>query len=118
MSEFREEDHPRDEDGKFTAGEGGKRDSPSTSKNNKTAATQTTDFSSVTKREWAQWYHAIGEIKRGMWYPVVSNCHIVQIGNKVFFTGGTYEKPKLKKVLEFKSKELAHDFMERIMRNG
>ena len=109
MAEFREEDHPRDEDGRFTDG-GSQRPSHS--------ATETTNFSSVTKKEWAQWYHAIGEIKRGMWYPVASDCHIVQIGNKIFFTSGTYEKPKLKKVLEFKSKDLALDFMERIMRNG
>lgn len=75
------------------------------------------DFSSVTKREWAMWYHAIGEIKRGIKYPMTKNGYLIQINNKVFVTSGTYEKPQLEKILQFCDSSDADLFIERIYKN-
>ena len=55
---WREEDHPRDDDGKFTDGNGTYRQNslePYKSAKRK-------NFSAITKREWARWYAAVGEI--------------------------------------------------------
>ncbi len=74
----------------------------------------TLDFSNVTKKEWSEWYSALGEIQRGMWYPKMLGGHAIQIGRKIFITKGTYAKPVLIKVLEFDSTSDAELFIERL----
>ena len=70
------------------------------------------DYSAVTKKEWAMWYKAIGEIRRGMTYPITKSGYLIQINCKIFVTSGTYEEPKLNGFYEFDSALLATNFLE------
>ena len=73
--------------------------------------TNTQKNPSVTKKEWRLWYDAIADIKRGMYVPKRNGKKLIVIGNKIFFTSGTYAKPKLEKILEFDSWEDVERFL-------
>ena len=71
----------------------------------------------LSKKEFAVWYQKIGEIKRGGYVDKMSNGDkLVAIDNKIAVTTGSYEKPKLKMVLEFKSEENMFSWIEAIRR--
>ena len=65
----------------------------------------------LTKKEWAMWYNAIGEIKRGMYCPICRGKKYIQIGNKIIVTSGTYTKPNADAVLEFSDNEKINVFI-------
>ena len=67
--------------------------------------------SRITRKEWAQWYQAIGEIKRGMYYPKTGSGYLIQIGNKIFITNGTYSAPKLIKAVAFANAQAADRYI-------
>ena len=70
----------------------------------------------LTKKEWAQWYHAVGEIKRGMKYPTYSKGVMIQIDKKIVLTEATYLKPIAKECTSFNSTEELDDYvMKKIM---
>jgi hypothetical protein len=70
----------------------------------------------LSKQEWAMWYSAIGEIKRGMWCPESEAGYLIKINNKVMLTAGTYSSPKLLSCTVFDSEEEADEFIERLMK--
>lgn len=72
------------------------------------------DYSSITKKEWDEWYEAIGHIKRSMWCPTINGKHYIQINSKIFVTSGTYEKPTLTGILEFDNIDYALGYIERM----
>ena len=60
----------------------------------------------LSKKEFAVWYQKIGEIKRGGYVDKMSNGDkLIPIDNKIVITSGTYDKPKLNRVLNFPSEE-------------
>ena len=115
---FDESKHPRDSDGKFTNKEGGAskkatlNDIGNTIKGNR--AKQKSPEISLSKKEWAMWYRALGDIKRGMYVPKRNGKKLIVIGNKIVFTSGTYTSPRAEKVLEFDD----WDDLERFLKNG
>jgi hypothetical protein len=46
-----------------------------------------------------------------MYVPKRNGKKLIVIGNKIFFTSGTYAKPKLEKILEFDSWEDVERFL-------
>lgn len=66
----------------------------------------------LSKKEWAQWYKAIGDIKRGMYVHRKNGKKYIIIGNKIVITSGTYESPKAEKVIEFDSWEKIEEFLK------
>ncbi|MBP3495506.1 MAG: hypothetical protein J6K52_04795 [Clostridia bacterium] len=66
---------------------------------------------SLSKQEWALWYKAIGEIKRGMYVPTKSGKKLIEINNKIVVTSGTYVKPYAEYVLEFDNWEDVEEFL-------
>lgn len=100
---FDESKHPRDEQGRFTE------------KQQEAAKVYDSRFASgvrggnkttLTKQEFAQWYDKLGEIKRGGFVDKRKNGDTyIKIGNKIAVTGGSYEKPILRRVFEFHNEE-------------
>lgn len=113
MAEFREDEHPRDKDGKFTekgkSGAKGRKQKLSQALNTYANKRKSP---AVTDREWSLWYKAIGDIELGVRYePEQDGKTYIPIGNKVFVTSGTYVKPNLETVIEFDSTDEMDDFI-------
>ena len=134
-----EKKHPRDKSGKFTSGNG---DSAPTKEEaqkmtagelknrlaTKTKAKQEPKtvvpkfsiieghyscYASLTKKERAEWFTAIGEIKRGMWVLRSNDFALIQLGKKIIYTEPDYDSPSIKRIIEFKTKEKADQWLER-----
>ena len=72
----------------------------------------------LTRQEWARWYDRIYEIERGYFVPRrLGRKKLIQLGNKIVVTGGTYVKPKALKIIVLLNEEDADDFIE-VMHNG
>ncbi len=95
--EWNEEDHPRDDSGRFS------------SKGEPPRILIGHDIS-LSKREWAIWYQAIGDIQLGSKVPILNGCKCISVDNKIVLTGGTYERPFVKAVYEFDTSEEADEF--------
>lgn len=98
---------------------GGKRTGLPEDVNEEKNSKDETEFSTdkITKQEWAMWYHSIGEIKRGMWCPKSKEGYLIEVGNKIFVTTGTYTKPKAKKVIFFKSDFTLQQYLSKYSRS-
>ncbi len=113
MAQFKESEHPRDNDGKFID----KEKSSSNGRKQKFSKALNTYANkrkspTVTNQEWALWYKAIGDIERGERYePTNDGKTYIPIDNKVFVTSGTYVKPNLETVIEFDSIDEMDDFI-------
>ena len=76
----------------------------------------------LTKRDWARIYERLGEIKRGgRCYRRPNGEKLIPLHKmeeddtpKLVIIGGTYERPRLKTVIEFSSEEEMFDTMERM----
>ena len=114
MGEFKESEHPRDKDGKFTEkGKGNTKQQKITKALNTYANKRKSP--NVTNQEWALWYNAIGDIELGVRYePEKDGNKYITIGNKIFVTTGTYAKPVLNRVIEFDSLDDLDDFIKDI----
>ena len=73
-------------------------------------------FPGISKKEWALWYSAIADIKRGMWYPIFEEDYVIRVENKIFITSGTFEMPILVSVYKFNSVVEAEFYIERRLR--
>ena len=94
---WREEDHPRDDYGRFC-----KSNHLGEKIVDKDKKGDIVNGVKLTKQELAIWYEKIGEIKRGYWCPKLINGHyLIPVKNKVIFTSGTYEEPEIGKLLRF-----------------
>lgn len=113
MAEFKESEHPRDKDGKFTdKGKENRKQKLSAALNTYSMKTKN---SNVSTKEWSMWYKAIGEIEQGLRYtPEKDGEKYIEINNKIFITSGTYVEPNLVKVIEFDDMETLEDFMRDI----
>lgn len=62
------------------------------------------DIQNVTSQEWARFYTVLGQIRAGTYTPMKTKKGetIIRIDNKLFFDSGTFEKPKVKTVYNFK----------------
>lgn len=100
-----EEKHPRDSDGKFCKvglfdGSGEHADSVNKS-----------DIM-ISRREFAIWYQKIGEIQNGIIFHKNKNGDAyIPVDNKIIITSGTYEKPKIEKILVFNSENELYMFL-------
>ena len=108
MSNWDESKHPRDKDGKFT-------DLGNMSAKDLAGKLQ---MPNLTKQEWALFYERIGKIKaEGHFVPKSPNGDMM-IGIEsendcvLVITGGTYMKPKVKKIIRFTKKQDLYDFIE------
>lgn len=68
----------------------------------------------LSTKEWAQFYVKLGEIERGGYVDVTTNGEkLIQIGNKLVISSGTYEEPSVERVFEFPNEEKLFDYLER-----
>nr|DAI57308.1 MAG TPA: hypothetical protein [Caudoviricetes sp.] len=128
MAKWNESEHPRDDDGKFTDGTGGGRTHWITSKR---------DFSNVqanendlqengkssniklSKQEWAQYYKIIGDEQHGDFvYHIGKIGRAVRLGNKMIFDNGSFENPKVTKIVEFPSNDAMNDVFSYFAERG
>lgn len=64
------------------------------------------DKGKLTNSEWNEFYRSLGELKRGMWFPQTSDGdYIFETEDKLIFTDGNYEKPKVNSVVVFEDLE-------------
>ena len=105
---WREEDHPRDEEGKFCKSNHlGEKIVDKDKKGDIVKGVK------LTKQELAIWYEKIGEIKRGYYFKKTSmGEYLIPVKNKVVFTSGTYENPIDKRIVTFSSALEAEIFVE------
>lgn len=111
---WREEDHPRDKDGKFcrvnhlgekVVDKNSKSDTIKKKKSNV----------SLTKQEWAMWYEKIGEIKRECFFHCSpKGCYYLPIKNKLVVTQYNYVSPKVVEIFEFEDENKVHEYLSRI----
>ena len=123
MEEFKESEHPRKKDGKFTTKGNGEH------KQNREKELEdkyNTDLpfepkKALSKQEWALWYKAVAENKAlGYWAEELPNGNaILKVENKnnykIVITGGTFENPKAKAVYSFLSSDEMNDYIEVLM---
>lgn len=114
MAEFKESEHPRDKDGKFTKKSEGKQalDRILARRDKRNSKTKIT----LSKSEWRQWYDAIGYIKQGLYVPMYGDKYLVQINNKIVITDANYGEPRAESVLEFENSFEADVFLERCIK--
>lgn len=104
MTEFDENKHPRNEDGRFT--NGGAKEFRQNESYTAILKADRSAANTLTKKEFAIWYKKIGEIERGG--CVAENLNgdkLIPIENKLAVTSGTYEAPELVAVVAFKSED-------------
>ena len=133
--QFDENEHNRDENGRFTYKNGSgkseeerlielvKKYSSNPDDVKKLEKSNVSGKGQLTKKEFAIWYQKIGEIKSGAYVRVFSGEKYIPISEfdkedklhyKIAVTGGTYVKPKLIKVLEFGTDDDLQLFLETI----
>jgi hypothetical protein len=67
----------------------------------------------LTRNEFAMWYKKIGEIESGGYVDTLENGNmLVRVNNKIAITSGTYEDPKLIRVIEFSDEDSLSDYIE------
>lgn len=73
---------------------------------------------SLTKSEWAEYYKKLGEIKAGTLKArkTKSGEQFVIVGKSLIVDNGSFETPKAKRVVKFRSRELLFRYVERIER--
>ena len=120
MAQFDESKHPRDNDGKFTDGNGFSY-SDNGDKLLKAVNEYTkSDKSKLTSQEWAVWYKAVAENKKlGYWAEELPNGDaLLRVENnnahKLVITSGTFEEPKAKAIFEFDNSDDLIDFVEKL----
>ena len=117
MANFDESKHPRDDDGKFTDGNGSrwttsKRDySNVQGEGNKRLQFDSGSCKiSLSKQEWAQYYKIIGDERHGNFvYHIGKIGRAVRLGNKMIFDNGSFENPKVTQIVEFPSNDAMND---------
>lgn len=117
MANFDESKHPRDDDGKFTDGNGSrwttsKRDYSNVQGEEKKRLQSDSGSGkiSLSKQEWAQYYKIIGDEQHGDFvYHIGKGGRAVRLGNKMVFDNGSFEKPKVTQVVEFPSNDAMND---------
>lgn len=132
MAEWREEDHPRKDDGEFTKKLNAALDKSSDELRNEqrreirepeptvvdaaTGKPKTKKLSTynVSRQEWARYYEQLGFIKAGTFSPMKTEDggNVIRIDNKLFFDNGDFENPKVKKVYQFKSDDDIDKFIK------
>ena len=114
---FKEEEHPRDDFGRFTEKGKSKRkqvlDAIKLNATKRDLKPKKKDIA-LTNKEWSQWYTAIGWIKSGLYVPKSKGKWYIQVGNKIVITSGTYSNPIAEHVFEFETVEKADEFIERL----
>lgn len=126
MANFDESKHPRDDDGKFTDGNGSrwttsKRDYSNVQGEEKKRLQSDSGSGkiSLSKQEWAQYYKIIGDEQHGDFvYHIGKIGRAVRLGNKMIFDNGSFENPKVTKIVEFPSNDAMNDVFSYFAERG
>lgn len=118
---WNESEHPRDDDGKFTDGNGGvKKTQWITSKrdysnvigvdNKSLQYDEESGTINLSKQEWAKYYKILGDEQHGDFvYHTHDGGRAVRLENKIVFDNGDFSKPKVNEVLSFVDNESLND---------
>lgn len=126
MAKWNESEHPRDDDGKFTDGNGSrwttsKRDYSNVQGEEKKRLQSDSGSGkiSLSKQEWAQYYKIIGDDQHGNFvYHIGKIGRAVRLGNKMIFDNGSFENPKVTKIVEFPSNDAMNDVFSYFAERG
>ena len=126
MADFDESEHPRDDDGKFTDGNGSrwttsKRDySNVQSKENGLQSNNDFGKINLSQQEWAQYYKIIGDEQHGdfVYHSDVDGDRYVRLENKIVIDNSDFLSPQVKRVIAFASNDLMNDALDLIVRKG
>lgn len=113
MAKWNESEHPRDDDGKFTDGNGSrwttsKRDYSNVQGEEKKRLQSDSGSGkiSLSKQEWAQYYKIIGGEQHGDFvYHTQDGGRAVRLENKIVFDDGDFENPTVKDTYQFANNE-------------
>lgn len=117
MAKWNESEHPRDDDGKFTDGNGSrwttsKRDYSNVQGEEKKIlqSSSGSDKISLSKQEWAQYYKIIGDERHGDFvYHTQDGGRAVRLENKIVLDNGSFENPQVSNIIEFANNDLMND---------
>lgn len=107
-ADWSEEDHPRDEDGKFakseTRGSSGSEESKSYRQNTKYEDILQPSTGKLTKKQWAQFYDRLSDIKNGSqpFSKLKNNTIAVLVDDAIVLSTGDYERPKATGFIAYK----------------
>lgn len=74
---------------------------------------------SLSKQEWAQYYKIIGDEQHGNFvYHIGKIGRAVRLGNKMIFDNGSFENPKVTKIVEFPSNDAMNDVFSYFAERG
>ena len=126
MAKWNESEHPRDDDGKFTDGNGSrwttsKRDYSNVQGEEKKRLQSDSGSGkiSLSKQECAQYYKIIGDEQHGNFvYHIGKIGRAVRLGNKMIFDNGSFENPKVTKIVEFPSNDAMNDVFSYFAERG
>lgn len=126
MANFDESKHPRDDDGKFTDGNGSqwttsKRDYSNVQGEEKKRLQSDSGSGkiSLSKQEWAQYYKIIGDEQHGDFvYHTETNERYVRLESKIVIDDNDFVSPKVKEVIAFDNNDLLNDALNQIARRG
>lgn len=117
MAKWNESEHPRDDDGKFTDGNGSrwttsKRDYSNVQGEEKKRLQSDSGSGkiSLSKQEWAQYYKIIGDEQHGDFvYHTQDGGRAVRLENKIVLDNGSFENPQVSNIIEFTNNDLMND---------
>lgn len=117
---FKESEHPRDKDGKFTDGNGSaaKREEAERIYNSELPKVPTLATANLTKQEWAMFYERIGKIKKeGHYVPKTAKGEmLIQIetkdSNVLVVAFGNYKNPRIKRAFRFARNDEMYKIIE------
>lgn len=117
MAKWNECEHPRDDDGKFTDGNGSrwttsKRDYSNVQGEEKKRLQSDSGSGkiSLSKQEWAQYYKIIGDEQHGDFvYHTQDGGRAVRLENKIVLDNGSFENPQVSNIIEFTNNDLMND---------
>ena len=126
MAKWNESEHPRDDDGKFTDGNGSrwttsKRDYSNVQGEEKKRLQSDSGSGkiSLSKQEWAQYYKIIGDEQHGDFvYHTKNNERWVRLENKLIVDDNEYMSPTVKKVYVFPDNDSMNDVLNILARKG
>ena len=112
---WREEDHPRDDDGRFT--DGGKYYPTNSLEPYIPSALRQKRKNRLTKEQYARWSKMLADGLHGDYVFEADGNKYITIDNIIVVSSGTFERPQINAVYRFASEDEMYEFYN-LLRKG
>ena len=113
---WREEDHPRDDGGRFT--NGGRYYPTNSLEPYIPSYTRKKKRNQLTKSQYARWSKMLADGLHGDYILESDGKKHIRLDNLIIISSGSFETPHIERVRRFKNEDYAIDFFNKLAKKG